>query len=107
MRVNTGQAGKARHILSDKIKCKLNEIEQCIENPVQMLGVTGYADYKELCIVLFHTLALLEVQGQAAMEVDQSMTKKIDCSQQQRQPKQNGAQYCTIQPEDMQENLPV
>lgn len=80
VRVNTSQAGKARHIWSDNIKSKLNEIEQCVETPVMMLGMTGFSDYKELCTVLFHTLALLEMQGQAAMEVDQCMTKKIEFS---------------------------
>jgi hypothetical protein len=58
------------------------EIEKCIETPVMMLGMTGYSDYRELAGVLFQTLALLEMHGQAAMEVDVSMTKKLELAQQ-------------------------
>jgi len=42
-----------------------------------MLGMTGFSDYRELCSVLFQTLAMLEMQGQACLEVDQVLTKKI------------------------------
>ena len=70
VRVSTSQAGKASLIMNDGFKSRLNEIEKCIETPVMMLGMTGFSDYRELCSALFHTLALLEMQAQAAMEVE-------------------------------------
>ena len=46
-----------------------------------MLGMTGFSDYRELATTLFQTLALIEMQQQASMEVDQSITKKLEVTQ--------------------------
>ena len=55
-----------------------------------MLGLTGFQDYREMAQSLFHVLALLEIEGQAFVNTDQSMVKKLLEGQQK--------QYIPIQP---------
>lgn len=59
--VRVSMGSKASLVLSENLKGKLSEIDTVVEQPLLMLGMTGYNDYRELASALFQVLAVLEI----------------------------------------------
>ena len=78
VRVSNSYLTKRSLIGNEDLKNAFNEIEKCVETPVMMLGVTGHQDYRDLAQHLFEVVALLEMQGQAQMNLDSSIMRAID-----------------------------
>ena len=64
--------------ISDQLQTKLDEIGKTVEvGSVTILGITGFSDYREMCVSLFHVMALLEVMMDSYLATDSQVMKTI------------------------------